>query len=865
MRLVYLLLLLISSYATAQVVTDGFSDGNFTANPTWLGDNNEFIVNPSLQLQLNNTVSGTSYLSTPSPTASLNNIEWEFYIKESFSPSSSNYGRVYLASDQANLEGSLNGYYLQFGESGSSDAVELFRQSGSTSTSVARGTDSLIASSFAIGVKVTRNASGTWNLYVDPAGGTAYTLQASGTDNIYTTTNYFGVAAVYTSSNATKFYFDDFYNGPVVVDATPPSIASATALTSTTLDVLFSENVDLITSQTATNYSVNNGIGISVSAIRDATNLSLVHLTFTNAFTNGIFNTLTVTNVQDLNTNALTSATTTFTYYQVQPYDIVINEIMADPDPVVALPNFEYLELYNRTAFAVNLTNWKLVIGTTTKVLPDITIAADSFLVITSSAALPEFGSSIAIVGLSSLSLTNSGQTVTLKTANDGIVSTVSYTDGWYQNSSKASGGWSIEQVDPDNPCAGMSNWRASVEVNGGTPGKQNSVNASNPDNTLPQLLRVSIIANDTIQLYFDEPLDSTTMLSASIYTIDNGIGNPVLIQPIAPDFKSIRLALATALQVGIIYHITINNSITDCVGNTIGADNTSRFAIPETAVPNDVVVNEILSDPKTGGVDFVEIYNRSNKVIDLKTMTVSQYDTVNNVLISIENISTEGYLLFPQDYLVLSEDGAVVRSQYATINPKSFLDMDNLPSMNISDGTVCLATAADIIDLFKYDENMQYALLNSSKGVSLERIDFNRPTQDRTNWHSAAASIGYATPAYKNSQYNNAGETGNSVEVIPEVFSPDEDGVNDVVNINYNFNTPGFVANVTVYDGKGRIVKHLVRSELLGAKGTFSWDGVSDDKEKARMGIYILFVEAFDLSGTVKQYKKTCVLGGKL
>lgn len=159
----------------------------------------------------------------------------------------------------------------------------------------------------------------------------------------------------------------------------------------------------------------------------------------------------------------------------------------------------------------------------------------------------------------------------------------------------------------------------------------------------------------------------------------------------------------------------------------------------------------------------------------------------------------------------------------------------------------------------------MHFGLLNITKGVSLERIDFNRPTQDRTNWHSASEASGFGTPAYKNSQYHDAGETDNAVEIAPEVFSPDEDGINDVTNINYHFDTPDFTANVTIYDSKGRIVKLLVRNELLGVKGTISWDGTDDNREKARIGIYIIYFEVFDLSGNVKHYKKTCVVASKL
>ena len=84
-------------------------------------------------------------------------------------------------------------------------------------------------------------------------------------------------------------------------------------------------------------------------------------------------------------------------------------------------------------------------------------------------------------------------------------------------------------------------------------------------------------------------------------------------------------------------------------------------------------------------------------------------------------------------------------------------------------------------------------------------------------------------------------------------------------MNINYHFDVPGYTANITIFDSKGQVVKPLIQNELLGIKGTFSWDGINADHEKARIGIYIIYFEVFDLEGDVRHYKKTCVLGGKL
>lgn len=869
MRFLRFILLFISSVASAQV-TDSFSDGNFTSAPAWSGDAAEFIVNATPELQLNNTVGGASYLSTASPGSSIDNTQWNFYIKQTFSPSGSNYGRVYLVSDQANLEGPLNGYYLQFGEALSLDAVELFRQTGGTSTSVCRGTDGAISASFAIGVKVTRDAAGNWSLYVDPAGGTAYNLEDTGTDLTHTTTSFFGVACVYTVSSATKFFFDNFYNGAIIVDLTAPTIVSSTVISNTQLDVLFSESVDLATSQTITNYSADNGLGNPATAARDGSNLALVHLTFATAFTDGLLNTLTVTNVQDLSANAITTANTTFTYIApvVAAYrDIIINEIMADPSPVIGMPAVEFIEIHNRSASSFDMNGWEFSSGTSTATIGNFILAPGQYLILCDDADTALF-TGVNKLGLTTMpGLTNSGSNLKLRDNTSLVIDSLTYALSWYQDGVKEDGGWTLELINPGFPigCPPAANWIASNDPDGGTPGTINSVYSIAADTIPPLLNSVLVISVDTIQLYFNEPLNSVTMQMTTAYNIDNGIGTPVAAILYGADFMSIKLVLGTPLSAGVIYTVTVSPFLTDCIGNSIVADNSEIFAVPEAAQTNDIVINEIMYDARTNGVDWVEIYNRSNKVIDLKTITISEYDTVLNVISGPEIITTEGYLFFPGKYLVLSTDENAIKAQYMTTDPQAFLDIPDMPAMNIDGGTVCLSTSTTIIDNFTYYEEMQFPLLDVTKGVSLERIDFERATNDFTNWHSASFQVGYATPGYKNSQYNDAGETGNEIEITPEVFSPDEDGTNDVVNINYNFDTPGFLANVTIYDSKGRMVKRLIQNELLGINGTFSWDGIDEEREKARIGIYIFYIEVFDLSGTLKKFKKTCVLASKL
>nr|MBC8147616.1 lamin tail domain-containing protein [Bacteroidota bacterium] len=807
MRKILLLFLIFPIIISAQI-NDNFTDGDFTSNPIWTGDVSQFEVNSSKQLHLNSSGADSSSLSTPNSL--INNTEWQFWVKLSFNTSVYNNARVYLTSNNANVEGSVNGYFVQIGES--NDSIALYRQDGNSITEIISGSVGYTGNSTnTLRIKITRSNSGLWNLYSDPLGGSNFLLEGATTDNTYSTSSFFAVFCKYTSSNSTKFYFDDFVVGAITVDTIPSAILKLSVVSSIELDIEFTESLNKIIAENINNYSVNNGIGKPALAILDANNSSLVHLTFASSFAIGVQNTITINNIEDLKGNVSPTLNETFTYYMPETFDIVINEIMADPDPPVGLPNYEYLELYNRTSIPINLKDWTIRIGTSDKILPDFTIQPNSFLILAKDDAEPYLSPFGDIITFSSISLTNSGQTITILNPTGQMISSVSYTDDWYQNSLKEDGGWSLEQIDPFNPCAEEDNWKASLHSNGGTPGSVNSVNATNPDITAPKISRVVVYDSTNIKVVFSEKLDSTYLKHNSNYTIDNNIGNPLSVAIKSPDFTFVTLKLANPLKSGIFYTISITDTIKDCVGNIIELNSSIPFAIPAPVEAFDVVINEVLSNPKDDGVDFVEIYNRSNKVLDLKEMILSSYDTIALTIEDPEDISTEGYIIFPGEYYVLTTNPDKVKHQYYTSNPDGFVEMNSFPSFNNDFGIVVIADKIGrIIDKFTYNEEMHFALLNSSDGVSLERLSYERPTEDKTNWHSAAEAVGFATPAYQNSQLSLSNMTGDEIKTEPEIFSPDNDGYNDVLNINYKFDKPGYVANITIYDSKGRLIKYL-------------------------------------------------------
>lgn len=1108
-------------------ISDDFSDGNHTNNPQWQGNTELFRVNEALQLQLNDTIANTASLYLPNTMIA--ETEWRFFIHIDFNPSSASWVKMYLVSDNENLSEPLNGYFLQFGEAAGTDAITLFRRQGDELDTVARGSEGLIAENFAMHIKVNRDNAGNWTIYTDTEGSGVWEYEATGFDDEIKQTAYFGFVCKYATSYSKRIYFDDFYVGDIEQDITPPELELITLPNDHSIDLVFSEALDETSASNPTNYSVDHGIGHPQNAILDDEDFSLVHLTFTEVFPNRQLLILSVENILDLAGNKMETVQQSFSWFEAEEFDILINEIMADPSPPVELPEIEYVELYNPTGLSVNLKDWIIAFGNTLKIFPDVTIDPASFLLVTKGNELNEYGSAIDLftneysltndgtalsllssdssiihqvsydldfyhdpgkdgggwsmemidpenpcgnddnwyasqnvaggtpgqpnsvlaagankpalerviavstdticvsfnqkmkddildpdaykvsknigipidvlsadtlnrsvfllldmilqtkvsyeltivdtlwncsdsyiplesslsfhvsepanryvvvinelmvdptpavelpekefieiynqtefpvflenwiiqmgdqkemlpdaqigaheyaiiadvdafgdlrdystfIGVNSLSLSNSGSMVALRTPDGKMIHAVEYDASWYNDSYKEDGGYSLEQIDPGNPCGGRSNWTASLSVSGGTPGHENSVFAENPDNNKPYLIRAYAPGASSVLVYFSEPMDSASLVSPGIYRIDHALGQPEQVHVHSPLADVVKLDLRQSLAEHLIYTLSIDGFCSDCIGNSIDKDRTARVALPKKAVQNDLIINEVLFNPLDDGVDFIEIYNFSEKVIDMKTLLLTSMDTLEGYLYSIKDISTEGLLIFPEDYLVLTTSPEKVKKAYYTENPDQFVALPSMPQFGNSDGTVVIADKSyNIIDRFSYEEDMHFPLLNNTEGVSLERINPGKPASDCSNWHSASETVGFATPAFQNSQLMKAEKYEDKITIDPEIFSPDNDGYRDVLSIAYNFGQPGFTANVTIYDSQGRLIRHLIQNELLGTSGSFNWDGITNDREKAPIGIYIIYFEVFDVDGRMEKFKKTAVLGGKM
>lgn len=831
MRNFYLtFILLLSCSISAQIqpnILDDFSDGNFSENPTWSGTDTLFTINEEMQLVLDKYANGTAYLSTPSRISI--NATWSIDLITKATTSSSNLVKFYLISDNPDLTGELNGYYVLFGDT--KDEIALYKQQGKNFEKIIDGRDS-ISEKTNVSIKITNDDKGNFTLYSKRSEGPD-TIEGTYFDESFISKSYYtGIAVKYSKSYVEKYLFDNLsVSGEKVVDSIAPTIIAVDVLNKKQINVVFSEQIAVLSSLPD---------GIETMTLNDAKNTLL--LEFKDELKEGEVKEIVLPSIKDLEENELKEKT--INVYLPKKNDIVINEIMADPTPQVALPEAKYIELYNCTDFPISLKNWQLTIGTKNHTIENGVINPKAYLLVCLEkdlALFEEFGNQISAPNISSMTI--SGGLISLASKFGTVIDYVQYSNSWYGNDEfKKDGGWSLERIDVNNHYASENNWKPSTDKRGGTPGQQNSIAGENPDTILP-ILKNYYIENDTIVVTFSKTIQQSDLLNIDNYSLSSGITIKSVSTPSSLN-NSVFIELEEALEIGVIDTLKIK-TLKDISGLIFESKNI-LIASPENPVEfNDIVINEILFNPIGDGADFVELHNPTQKVWNLSEIFVTnrkEEDLQKRIPITDKN-----ELFFPNEYIVLTEDPKNIKDNYPSCPSEARFFIVSLPSLPDAEGNVVLVAKDEtIFDEFYYTEKMHHAFVSDKEGVSLERINPLLSTQSDDSWQSAASVVGYATPGYKNSQYydNKPIETKKYFELVEKSFSPDNDGFNDLLQINYKIEKDGYSVSVSIYNAEGILIRKLYNNQLLSTDGVLFWDGTNNNGDVSQIGVYIAYIE---------------------
>ena len=638
-------------------------------------------------------------------------------------------------------------------------------------------------------------------------------------------------------------------------DVTAPTVTSFEVIDESNFAFTFSESMNLATLIPA-NFDASGDLTVSevnwVDEFGQAITVSLA-----TPFTDGTEFTISISGVEDCAGNSM--ATETFSFAsgdEPQPFELLITEIMANPTPSAGLPEAEYVEIYNASNKILSLDGVVLADKVSASYLANSTIKPGEYLILTPSANASSFEAYGDVMTLLTWpNLNNDSDKLSLYNKSGDQIFTLTYAQSWYRSQSKSSGGYSLEMIDLNYPCVEEGNWTATESTNGGTPGTQNAVYGNNPDNAGPELVQAVSVDESTILLTFNEKLGESS-IDLTDFSANQGLS--FIAYQLNEDNKSIQLTTASDLQASTVYQIAVQN-LTDCTGNLISATNNSdEIVVASEASPLDIVVNEVLFNPNSGGVRFVECYNQSNKYINLKGWKIAGKGNTKTIV-------TEDYILAPAQYFVVTNDADVLASEYSGTVRSRIIEISSMPTMADDNGAAILLSASmEEIDRFDYDESYHSPLLDDNEGVSLERIRFSGESNDPNNWYSASSGVDYATPGYVNSQSRGTNQAVATVALDPPTFAPELAGVANFTTINYNFKSQGNMLNVSIYDANGNLIKRIAQNKLVGNQPFFAWDGTTEQGGKARVGYYLVLTEVISANGKVDYLKEKVAIGSR-
>jgi hypothetical protein len=539
------------------------------------------------------------------------------------------------------------------------------------------------------------------------------------------------------------------------------------------------------------------------------------------------------------------------------PREIVrINEIMYAPPPNQP----EWIELFNPQPNPVALADWVLQdeSGTRAAIKVQAVIKPVSYLVLAAGPAVAtsfNIADSLVVVLDNFPTLNNTGDVLLLRDFSGAVIDSAAYQTNW------GAPGVSAEKIRHERENV-TENWRPSQDPRGGTPAALNSVSPRDIDLAASRLQfdppqpragdDVHLIA--TVRNTGRRLIESFTVTFAFDRNQDNEIqsgeeiGVISVTQPIAPEDSISVRQLWRQPPSG-------RHRILAAVAATLDAvssNNRMAARLPVGYSSRSVVINEIYYAPRSGEVEWVEFYNRSNQPVDLSTWRWRDAGADFPVALPDSNL-----VLPPGEFALLAAGRNVAHAdpRARVIVPKSWLTLNN------DRETLVLADFhGRVQDSLSFSQRW-----GGDNGISLERINPNLASADSSNWSSCVEALG-STPGKRNSIFTEFVPQQAAITISPQPFSPDGDGRDDFAIIQFQVPAATATVHVKIYDLRGRLVHQLLNNAPVGASSEVIWNGRDENNQPAPMGIYIVYLQAIQTTGGVLvETRTTLVLARKL
>jgi hypothetical protein len=851
-------------------VTDNFETGNLnkwveSVSGHWKADTTKALNGKySLHHVFDNPFPGNDQVGIPITDLrpSMGNTSWSFKIKHGYDPSFGNSWGIFMISDNEPTNmvpgGIVNGFVLGVDLTGNDDTLRLWKIKNRMISTVVKtrlNWQENIGASSSVTICIERSASGLWTTTVFSQD-LILIDSASGFDEDIFDADWFGIYYKYTQTADMKIWVDDItINGIFREDKEPPVVKQCTAYSSYSVDITLDEKpgAGFFTSD---NYSLNGTSATATSILKLSP--KSIRIMFPNRFNNKSENSLLIRSLCDKTGNCKQNVLVNFTPVWAEPGDIIISEIMADPVPSVSLPEKEYLEIYNRSGFQLNLKKWKLTNDGSGAILPETLINPGEYIILCQLQDSLLFSQYGRVRGIKSFPvLTDGGRMIVLSDSSGNMIHGIEYISEWYGDNLKVGGGWSLEMIDTGFPFFFDGNWSASKSKIGGTPGRKNSVNRYNPDLSFNGIINAFPDDSGYLDVRFSEPTMNLSGNNTGIRINENGIQSVYNKDPLLREFiLKPGIQFSSHNQ----YTLTIPDAITDFAGNSPDV-NSFIFGITERAAIGDMAFNEILFNPLPGDADYIEFYNSSGKIINASELLLASVNE-SGIYSSTVPVSTGKRCILPCQYYTITTDRESLLNRYFSVDKENIFAVSQLPSMPDDKGHLLLFNRQlELIDEVTYNEKMHFSLLSGYEGISLEKIRPTMRSADSRSWHSASEASGWGTPGMANSNFSPEPAVDDRIVFSSTRITPDNDGNDDLLVIDLHLEGNGNVVTISVFDETGGYVCKLADNLLAGTNASITWDGTGTNGSLLNSGIYIILISVFDDAGKTEKWKKVCAV----
>lgn len=359
-----------------------------------------------------------------------------------------------------------------------------------------------------------------------------------------------------------------------------------------------------------------------------------------------------------------------------------------------------------------------------------------------------------------------------------------------------------------------------------------------------PRVKSVHFETPTSFEVEFSKQL-KTDLLKASSFKLVDSYFNSVKIKNV--NFLSDSLAM---VEIDKVENLFLTLSVSKLFGIDGTQTDTSSFSfiyrLPISQ--SDVLINEVLFDPKVGASDFVELYNNSDYLLDLSMLNfATRSDSF--TLKTVSPIFEVPEAFYPHEYLAFTTKYDGVADFYHVPCSNCLIEIPKMPVFPNDKGTVVLLNdSMFIVDEFSYTAKMHNIMISDPDGISLERISIERSTADPLNWQSASSAVGFATPGYENSQTDQI--LSEDLIIKEDVISPNDDGFNDELEIKLILPYSACMASISIFDLSGRKCVSLLENQLVGQQSIFIFSGQASSGQFLPSGAYVVVAEAFHPKG---------------